>query len=181
MKKILCTIFAVSTLILSSITAAASEDAFEDARKIANAQAMKAVLDANEYSYDFSEDRIFEMSFTLDDTSFDSCKVWAFAKDDGVKIQADYTVKADEDVRDEVASFFIRMNNKLNLGEFYMDYENGLMGYEVYVYSEDATPSQKALDTGLNIAVAMSEYGADGVANIIYGGYTAEQAYGSYE
>ena len=55
------------------------------------------------------------------------------------------------------------------------------MGYEVNLSSEDATPSQKALDTGLNIAVAMSEYGADGVANIIYGGYTAEQAYGSYE
>ncbi len=167
--------------IMENLDQASEADPEAEARKTVNAQAVKAFLDSQEYTYTYDEENdYFTLDFNMDET-FSSCTVWIWIYDDGAELQADYDVVAGEDVRGEMAVFFTRINNKLRLGSFYMNYDRGGMGYQIFLYTEETVPTQKALRTALGISLGMLDEYAQGVANILYNNYTADQAYGLFE
>ena len=163
-------------LALGMLPAAAPAEE-DPARLAVNLQAVKVMLDQNEFKYSYNEDSdSFDLKFTIDGP-LKSCWAWMIVYDDGVLIQADYDVTATSDVRDEMAAYFIRVSNDTRLGAFYMDYSTGDMGYELFLYSDVVAPTQDALHYGLLLAVGMVEEYSAAVAGILFNGLTAEQAY----
>lgn len=175
MKKWLCFILSLLLALCAFTSSMAMTE--EEARKSVNTQAIRSMLDVNEYNYTYVEDGgYFTLTFTLEST-LNTCKVWIVPFDDSVRIQADYEVSATKETRDEMAIFCTRISNDLRVGHFYMDYDEGLVGYEVMIYTEEAAPTQKALDFCLTLSISMAERYGEGVANILFNKYTAEDAY----
>lgn len=92
MKKWLCFILSLLLALCAFTSSMAMTE--EEARKSVNTQAIRSMLDVNEYNYTYVEDGgYFTLTFTLEST-LNTCKVWIVPFDDSVRIQADYEVSA---------------------------------------------------------------------------------------
>lgn len=169
------------TLLLAQTPSAPAAEIEENTALLAvNMQAVQAMLIHNEIKYEYHDGNDNFETFWGIDGELDECRAWLIVYDDGVAINADYEVEAGEDKRDELAKYFMRVNNRTRLGNFYIDYENGTIGYEIFLYTGVVAPTQELLWDSMICAIRMAERCGGAVAGILYHDMTAEEAFASY-
>lgn len=176
MKRWMCALLAYMMLMGAAVGALADREE-DQARLAVNLQAIKAALDRNELTFTYREEGdSFFAEFDLS-CAFPSCTVWLIAYDDGVQIEADYDVEADPARLDELALFLMRCNSSMRIGGFYIDYDERIVGYTTFIYSDVLPPTQDALDFNMAIGLTMLERYGDQVKAVLLDGMTAEDAW----
>ena len=155
----------------------------DPARLAVNLQAIKAMLDQNEvvYTYHASAD-CFDSRFDLNGEKMKQMTAWIAAYDDGVEIQADYTVNLPPETWavEEVSVFLILVNYDLRMGGFYMNPEKGIIGYKVFLYTDSMAPTQEMLRFALALSIHETEALGDLIYEVLQGSATAAEAYARY-
>lgn len=93
----------------------------------------------------------------------------------------DYTVYAvsplsAEDCKLEMAEFVCRANYGLRNGNFELDMRDGEVRYKAYHDCDGGMPSDAAINTSLRVCARMFERYGDGIAAIMFGMKTPEDA-----
>ena len=175
MKKTIALVLAL-VFALSLTVAFAENDAQKAAWVASKTNAVRTMFDTEGYKYDYSSDRNrFKATFSIN-SEMKEVTVWTFINYDLVEFNADYPVNAPEDKVDEVAVFFTRINEFFRIGQFYMGYEDGLMGYKVVVYTEEADPTQDCLYWALRLSVREAEIAGDALNDLLTGAMTLDEA-----
>ena len=176
LKRMICALLTCMLLLGGAADALADREE-DQARLAVNLQAIKAALDRNELQYTYQEDGdSFYAEFDLDG-AISSCIMWLIAYDDGVQIQMDYDMEIPPDRVDELARYLMRRYSSLRMGGFYIDYEEGFVGYQSFIYSDVLPPTQNALDFHMAMGLTMLERLSDRVKAILLDGMTAEEAW----
>ena len=169
-----------SLMLVALMLCVMASPAMAEGYKAENLKAFAAMMDANGYTYEWSDDGSYITSEFSIDCGLEDCDVWIWSYDRGLKVQADIPFTVSQRDMDELAKFCVMMNHKLLYGEFYMSYENGYFGYEVVCLGYDHVISQNDLNYALVLAVSMLEDYGDGILAITDSGYTAEEAFALY-
>jgi len=152
----------------------------DDGYAVANLEAFADMMDAADYSYEWSDDgKYIKSKFTID-CALEKCEVYVWGYARGLKVQARIPYEVMKRDMEELAIFSMMMNNKLLVGEFAMNFESGYFGYEVFCLGYDHVISQTDLEYALTIAVSMLEDYGDGIMAITDSHYTAEEAFALY-
>ena len=175
MKRWMCALAAL--VLLLGMAGCAQAEREEDAGLVAiNLQAIKAALDRNGLTYTYKEKSdSFYVLFDLD-CKMKSCTAWLIAYDDGVLLQCDLDVKVEKDRENDLALYLMRCNGQTRIGGFYIDFDEHLTGYELFILSDVLPPTQDALDYGLAVGLTMLEDRGDALYDILMNGMTAEEA-----
>ena len=175
MKKIIAMVLAL-VFVLSLTTAFADSDAQKEAWIASKTAAVRNMFDTEGYKYDYSSEKNrFKATFSVDSV-MESVTLWVFVKYDLVEFNADYQVNAPASQCDDVAIFFTRINDFFRIGGFYMEYDEGLMGYKIVVYTEEVDPSEDCLYWALRLSVNFAEMVGDILNDLLTGSLTVDQA-----
>jgi len=170
-----------SLLLAALMLCVMASPAMADGYGPSNLQAFADMMDSQGFTYEWSDDGSYITSeFNIDECGLEECDLWIWGYDHGLKVQADIPYQVDSRDMDELAKFIVLMNQKLVYGEFYLDYEYGYCGFEMFTVGYQHTVSQNDLYFALVMAVNTLEDYGDGILAITDNGYTAEQAFALY-
>jgi hypothetical protein len=76
-------------------------------------------------------------------------------------------LKASVESRPRIAEFLMRLNRTIYLGHFVMDFDSGEIRFETYVYGENGTISNDAMESSVNRNVATMDKHVCDIARVI--------------
>ena len=147
--------------------------------------AVKAMLDSNQWRYDFDENKLmFSLGFNLSKTKLSSVDI----KIRILKSHADPSrarliishgyipLSGDEESMQNVGEYLTRANYGLNIGNFEFDYNDGEIRYKVALACIDELPSLDSLEDLCGTPVSMFNRYGRGLLAVNDGTMTAEAA-----
>ena len=142
--------------------------------------ALKHYLDEEELQYDSQDgDEGGSILYFLLDTPIKFAPTLFYnliADQDSFYIYASYPEPADKCLP-AMAEFIARVNFGLKLGNFELDYEGGEVRYKAFVaLEENQVPSYDLIDNAFNMPLAMFYKYAGGIAAVMSGELTPEEA-----
>ncbi len=139
------------------------------------AQAINDFLVNDDWKFRFEEDKnIFRFSCEIK-SKLKGVDCIIRVKEDSYMVLAICNLSAD-DCKAEMAEFITRANYGLNNGNFEMDYNDGEIRYKSYVDCEDSMPSEAIIKNSIYLPIMMFQRYGDGLASVIFGVKTPEQA-----
>ena len=179
MKRWMCCLL-VLMLAAGLAPCALAETEEDDGLVAVNLQAIKAVLDRNDLTFTFREEGdSFYVGFDLEN-KMESCTMWLIAYDDGVLIQCDLDVRLEPERVNDLAIYLMRCNSMVRMGNFYIDEDEDVVGYEIFILSDVLPPTQDALKWAMALSLAMLETRGDAIYDIMMNGISAEEALSRY-
>lgn len=125
----------------------------------------------------FNERGIAKAGFGIK-TKFGHADVFFIAQDHNLSVRAMVPLHADEDTRAEVAEFLLRANYGLKNGGFDFDFDDGEISFRLAIYcgKEVDAPTQNQIEFAIYTALSAVQRYGDGLARVIYGMETAQEA-----
>lgn len=134
-----------------------------------------------EYKYEFDRDNgIIRLNFTMKG-KINKIRFVIDVREWGFVTYGLIDMGVDEEQRKEVAEFLIRVNYRLSLGCFDMDFSDGEIRYKFYVDCDDCTTSSTVIEDSMNMAIATYEKYGDSLLRVMFGMESAEEAYKAVE
>ena len=90
-------------------------------------------------------------------------------------------VKVPENRRSEVSELLTRINFGIFLGNFEMDFEDGEIRFKVSIYFEESQLSFKTIENLILRNISTMDSYVDSIIRMIYGNYSAIEAYKNIE
>ena len=130
----------------------------------------------------FDENNIARAMFGVK-CKFGHVTVFCHAQDDRLLIRAIVPLEADEDSRSEVAEYLLRANYGMKCGGFDFDFRDGEISFRFTIYcgEEVDAPTHEQIDYAVNTCIFMTQRYGDGLARVVYGIESAEDAIAKIE
>lgn len=175
MKKLISVLVCMLILALAASCAYAVEE--DPVKLAANSKAVQQMLDSYNFDYEVRGDNndVITLEMNLEG-DIETATCWIFVYDYGVHFQADYDTRCPSSRRDEMSAYLIRENFDLKMTSYYMDYDEGLVGSQYFLYTDEKVPEQDSLRTGFALTVGSLEDISCGVVMVL-DGESAEYAY----
>ena len=143
------------------------------------AGAIKDFLDADDWHYDWLEDKGFFKMSIESKTKFGHFDIFINVKSDGYSVNTIFPLNVSEDARHSVAEFITRANYGFFLGNFEMDFNDGDIRFKCSssTGNDDSNlPSYDLIKESIYVCVFTCEKYGDGLAAVMFGMDTPENA-----
>ena len=147
--------------------------------------AVRRTFDNEGWKYDYNaEDNVFSIKFSLKKTKLSTiriivrCAPSSRSPGDCLRISSFgyIPMKADDDCKIQVSEYLTRINYKLALGNFEMDFSDGEVSFRYACNVLDGMIGEDALDDLTTLPIAMFEKYGNGLLAVMMGMMTPEEA-----
>lgn len=147
--------------------------------------AIRRMFDSEGWKYDFDADELaFTISFRLEKTKLSNIRICIRCKPyrqdpalcQWISTFAYIPLVADEECRLTVCEYLMRVNYRLSMGNFEMDFSDGEISFRQTFNVLDGMIGDDALDDLTTLPVSMFEKYGNGLISVMMGAATPEEA-----